>query len=192
MKWFNQIVTALLATTALAAPAPPKASAETAYYNLRVLSKFEKSLDDKLLSVFQDKVGVFSGAPAVSFFPVNVSDNATEPKYQLHTSPIGIVQTVLGLVGSDSLSTLMQISDPYQLEFPDGVKADWSSWDMVERVEGEQINSYLNYVGSPEGTWIAFPETGLDNWTVTWYDGIAVLPQHYMPIEVIYEKVMQG
>lgn len=115
------------------------------------------------------------GSPPVRFFPVQVSDGTAEKaQYQLHTHPIGIVECVLGLVSSDGLGTLTQISSPYQIEYPDGTSADWSSWAMVEGsdgVDGEQGSSYLDYLGSPGGRWIAFPSGEQDSWVVTWDDG---------------------
>ncbi|KAI6381645.1 hypothetical protein MCOR25_001115 [Pyricularia grisea] len=194
MKWITQIATALLATTALAAPAPPKQPGETTFYNLRISSRVNKNIDGKLLSVHQNQVGVHPGSPAVRFFPVDVSDGTeANVKYQLHTHPIGIVESVLGLVGTDGLGTLTQISDPYSIDVPDGTRVDWSSWDMVEGIRdagGEPAGtSYLEYLGSPGGRWIAFPSGEKDSWVVTWDDGTGVLPQHYMPINVTYEQV---
>ncbi|TLD28753.1 hypothetical protein PspLS_04165 [Pyricularia sp. CBS 133598] len=193
MKWFTQIATALLATTVLAAPAPKPSPDEMSFYNLRITSKANEFLNGKLLSVHQNQVGVHPGSPAVRFFPVEVSEGSSEAaKYQLHTHPIGIVECVLGLVGSDGLGTLTQISNPYSVEFPDGTSADWSSWAMVEGadgVDGEQGSSHLDYLGSPGGRWIAFPSGEKDSWVVTWYDGTAVIPQHYMSIDVTYEQV---
>lgn len=193
MKWFTQITAALLATMALAAPAPKPPSDETSFYNLRITSKANKFLDGKLLSVYQNQVGVHPGSPPVRFFPVQVSDGTAEKaQYQLHTHPIGIVECVLGLVSSDGLGTLTQISSPYQIEYPDGTSADWSSWAMVEGsdgVDGEQGSSYLDYLGSPGGRGIAFPSGEQDSWVVTWDDGTATIPQHYMPINVTYEQV---
>lgn len=145
-------------------------------YNKKPYSRLSTFLDGKYLSVRDNKVGVWNGNEPVNFY--TAPSPSQSGLVELHTWPIGIVDSVLGLVGSGGLTTLTEISSPETVTYPVGTSADWKSWALIEGAPGtggaarrvSAAKNLLDYAGSRTGRWAAFPRAN-NEWVVTWLEG---------------------
>ncbi|KLU84114.1 hypothetical protein MAPG_03159 [Magnaporthiopsis poae ATCC 64411] len=192
MKWLPSFVVALVASVASAAPVT-QSDDPIPVYKLRISARSSPYLDGKYLSVRDNKVGVWNGNRPVNFYTTpSPSHNGL---VQLHTWPIGIVDSVLGLVGSGGLTALTEISNPESVTYPVGTSADWKSWALVEGAPatGRRVGApknLLDYAGSRTGRWAAFPSANSE-WIVTWLEGTTYVPESYMIVDVTYEPVTE-
>lgn len=196
MKWLPSFVVALVASVASAAPVT-QSDDLLPIYKLKISARLSTFLDGKYLSVRDNKVGVWNGNEPVNFY--TAPSPSQSGLVELHTWPIGIVDSVLGLVGSGGLTTLTEISSPETVTYPVGTSADWKSWALIEGAPGtggaarrvSAAKNLLDYAGSRTGRWAAFPRAN-NEWVVTWLEGTTYVPENYMIVDVTYEPVTDG
>ncbi|KAL8387761.1 hypothetical protein RB595_009688 [Gaeumannomyces hyphopodioides] len=192
MRWLPSFVVALFATAASAAPVT-QSDDSTTIYKLKISAHANTFLDGKYLSVRDNKVGVWNDNHPVSFY---TSPSPSQGGLvQLHTWPAGIVDSVLGLVGTGGLTTLTEISSPDSITYPVGTSADWKSWALIQgpaaAAAAKRVGAsknLLDYAGSRTGRWAAFPRANKE-WVVTWLEGTTFVPENYMIVDVVYEPV---
>ncbi|KAK3341122.1 hypothetical protein B0T25DRAFT_331602 [Lasiosphaeria hispida] len=187
MKWTFAL--GLFTATTLASPALIPGGGGLNVYKLRLSSR-TKSLDGQYLGVNGSTVGVFkstSSATPVQFYPV--TDRKTG-LVELHTYPIGAVDEILALVGTNGLLTFSNVADPAKAAFPRGTTCDWKSFRLAggnPTGPGRPSNA-LAYAGS-NGSWTAFPSGNKGDWSVKWKGADTFTTADNMPIEVVYEPV---
>ncbi|KAI2636833.1 hypothetical protein GGS21DRAFT_489605 [Xylaria nigripes] len=149
-------------------------------FNLKV-SSTSAELNGLLITTETAVLGVNQtvDAPPVSVFEIN---NQETGGLELHTFPIGIIDHVVGLVGSNGLFTLTDIPNPEGAVPPqDGQSFEWNNFRIS--------NGTLVYEGG--GRWLAFPRLE-GSWGVNWTDGSAMLTEDYMPIDILLESAGEG
>ncbi|EJT73342.1 hypothetical protein GGTG_10186 [Gaeumannomyces tritici R3-111a-1] len=192
MRWLSSFVVALVATAASAAPVA-QSDDSLAIYKLKIAAHPNTFLDGKYLSVRGDKVGVWNDNDPLSVY---TSPSPSQGGLvQLHKWPAGVVDSVLGLVGTGGLTTLTEISSPDSITYPVGTVADWKSWALIQGPAAGAANkraaepkNLLDYAGSRTGRWAAFPRANKE-WVVTWLEGTTYVPENYMAVDVVYEPV---
>ncbi|KAI0175458.1 hypothetical protein BJ166DRAFT_514872 [Pestalotiopsis sp. NC0098] len=171
MKTFMQLLSfGLLATVASAAPVIEER--QSAVYTLSVSTTSNSALNGQTVEIVNSVLGVYPGnQPAASFYPV--ANQAKPGRSSLHTYPIGIVDHVLGLKGSDGLYSLVDVANVGQ-----------SGEDVL--YDGFILrNNRVNH--EVPGNWVAFPVGS--GWQIKRYDGNAIVTQDYVPVTLVYKRV---
>ncbi|ETS73109.1 hypothetical protein PFICI_15284 [Pestalotiopsis fici W106-1] len=171
MKYFLQLLSfGLLATASSALPLLDER--QTAVYSLTVSTTSSTALNGQTVEIVNSVLGVYPGnQPAATFYPI---PNQTKPgRSSLHTYPVGIVDHVLGLKGSDGLYSLVDVTNIGQ----SGAAAFYDGFILRNNLVSHEI----------PGNWVAFPVG--NGWQIKRYDGNAIVTQDYVPVNLVYKLV---
>ncbi|KAI1840213.1 hypothetical protein JX265_010791 [Neoarthrinium moseri] len=172
MKSFLQLLSFGLVAVSVSA-VPVVEERQDVVYQLSVATKGDAKLDGQKLEIVNAVVGVFKGDhPPAKVYEIK---NQQNPKLsELHTSPVGIVDHVLGLKGDNGLYNLVDITN---IHSTDNSKTHFSTFKLKDGLVTQDL----------PGHWIAFP-SGNGAWDVKWYDGNAIITQNYVSVDVKYKK----
>ena len=192
MKWLSALSALSLATVAAATPVP-QLGQQLSIYRLKLESSF-KTLHGRYLSVNTtsmgpggtSRVGFFQKGQPLEVYTVKSPDfNEKFGLLELHTWPIGIVDHVIGIAGSSSMSSLVGITNPANpnLSTP---KPPVVSWNMFH-FDGNEKNGTVDYQRG-SANWISRPVTA-SGYGVELWDGTGNIPQDYQRVTLKYELV---
>ncbi|KAH6645212.1 hypothetical protein BKA67DRAFT_665047 [Truncatella angustata] len=171
MKFFLQLLSfGLLATSVSAVPTVEER--QSTRYSLTVSTKGNAVLNGQTLEVVNSVLGVYPGKQtAAQVYPVA---NPTKPGlFSLHTLPIGIVDHVLALQGSNGFFTLVDTVNP-------AGNTAVSNIDTFILKNGKVTQNI-------PGGWFAFPSS--TGWSVNYYDGTSIVTQDYVAVDILYKKL---
>ncbi|KAF7523783.1 hypothetical protein G7054_g11629 [Neopestalotiopsis clavispora] len=171
MKSFLQLLSFGLLTIAASA-APLLEERQTAVYSLTVSTTSNNALNGQTVEIVNSVLGVYPGnQPAATFYPIANPNKAG--RSSLHTYPVGIVDHVLGLTGSDGLYSLVDVTNVGQ----NGAVAFYDGFILRNNRVSHDI----------PGNWVAFPVS--NGWQIKRYDGNAIVTQDYVRVNLIYKLV---
>ena len=121
------------------------------------------------LQIRNNTVGVWHDKRAAQQAQVYPIESPNKGQVELHTWPIGIVDHVVGLIGSEAILELKDLVMPASTTWPVGTAVDWTSFVMNFDPASKDTAGELSYARG--GRWVAFP--GRDGgYTVTILTGM--------------------
>ncbi|CAM1503043.1 Fc.00g078190.m01.CDS01 [Cosmosporella sp. VM-42] len=189
MKWSTILSASSLVGSVLSGPVKKR---DEPLYRLRISTDFQ-DLNGKYLSTEANQVGVFSSGDKSAATKIYTNQHEADENtdtISLHTTPIGIVDHALGLVGSDGYLEFRDLTQPAVQSKAQDTK-DTYSWDDFRLGRGGKENQLVWGKDKVKPGWIATPSDG--DYTVKFFsnDGDSFTTQDYIPVKIILEPVEQ-
>jgi hypothetical protein len=128
---------------------------------------YAKEIDGSILTLKDNQIGIFPGAPAVQFYTAPTDERPGT--VELHKYPVAGSDQVLAFIGNNELLDFFVINP---ITVPKGTTYDWKSFSLVSKSQGAgKPDNLVTYASKNGGNWVAF-QTGSDGWAINWRGGM--------------------